>query len=344
MSDAGRTVSEGDSGIEPARPSSTPRAVLGGVLMGLANLVPGISGGTMILAIGLYDRFIDAVADVTRLRLRRESLLFLGAMATGLAAAVLLESGVAVRLVAEHRWAMYALFVGMTLGGAPELWRLARPHGAGVLAAVAAGFGAMALFAFGTGESALEPTIPVLLAVGAAGAASMILPGISGSYVLLILGMYDTVIGALSLSEVREPARDSLLIVGPVVIGAGLGIALLSNVLKALLKRFSARPTASCSGCCWDRSSVSIRSRRACTSSSRTNRRARPSRPSSWAVSRPAPSPRPSMDWTAQRSRRTRSAGVGATSRRSSARASRPGASSRPSLVCSRPWASSRSV
>ena len=91
MSDTGRTVSESDNGIGPARPSSTPRAVLGGVLMGLANLVPGISGGTMILAIGLYDRFIDAVADVTRLRLRRESLLFLGAMATGLAAAVLLR-------------------------------------------------------------------------------------------------------------------------------------------------------------------------------------------------------------------------------------------------------------
>lgn len=207
--------------------------------MGLANLVPGISGGTMILAIGLYDRFIDAVADVTRLRLRRESLLFLGAMAMGLAVAVLLGSGLAVRLVAEHRWAMYALFVGMTLGGAPELWRLARPHGVGVFAAVAIGFGLMALFAFGTGESALEPTIPVLLAVGAAGAASMILPGISGSYVLLILGMYDTVIGALSLSEVRESPKESLLIIGPVVLGAGLGIALLSNLLKALLHRYS---------------------------------------------------------------------------------------------------------
>ena len=207
--------------------------------MGLANLVPGISGGTMILAVGLYDRFIESVADVTRLRFRKPSIVFLGAMAIGLAAAVLLGSGVAVRLVVEHRWAMYALFVGMTLGGAPELWRMARPHGAGVLAAVVVGFGAMALFAFGAGESALEPTIPVLLAVGAAGAASMILPGISGSYVLLILGMYDTVIGALSLSEVRESPRESLMIVGPVVIGAGLGIALLSNVLKALLRRFS---------------------------------------------------------------------------------------------------------
>ena len=46
------------------------RSALGGVLMGLANLVPGISGGTMLLAVGIYPRFIDAVARVTRLRCR----------------------------------------------------------------------------------------------------------------------------------------------------------------------------------------------------------------------------------------------------------------------------------
>ncbi|MDP6385419.1 MAG: DUF368 domain-containing protein, partial [Planctomycetota bacterium] len=65
------------------------RSLAGGVLMGLANLVPGISGGTMILAIGLYDRFIGAVADVTRLRMRRDSLVFLGIVGLGLVAAVL---------------------------------------------------------------------------------------------------------------------------------------------------------------------------------------------------------------------------------------------------------------
>ena len=149
--------------------------------MGLANLVPGISGGTMILAIGLYDRFIDAVADVTRLRLRRQSSgmsCSSAAMAAGLAAAVLLGSGVAVRLVAEHRWAMYALFVGMTLGGAPELWRLARPHGAGVLAAVAAASVPWLCSHSAPASRALEPTIPVLLAGRRRrGAASMILPG-----------------------------------------------------------------------------------------------------------------------------------------------------------------------
>ena len=54
------------------------RSGVGGLLMGLANLVPGISGGTMLLAAGIYPRFIQAVADVTTLKLRRTSLLILG--------------------------------------------------------------------------------------------------------------------------------------------------------------------------------------------------------------------------------------------------------------------------
>lgn len=207
--------------------------------MGLANLVPGISGGTMILALGLYDRFIGAIADVTRFRLRRQNFVFLGALAIGLAAAVLLLSGVAVRLVAEHRWAMYALFIGMTLGGAPELFQRMKPVRLAGIVAFAVGLAAMIWFAFQSGKTQLEPNVPTLLGVGAAGASSMILPGISGSYVLLILGMYDTVIGALSISEVREAPMESLKIIGPVVVGAVAGIALLSNILKALLQRFS---------------------------------------------------------------------------------------------------------
>ena len=235
----GPTVTPSDSTDHTSEPVAVPRAFLGGVLMGLANLVPGISGGTMILAIGLYDRFIGAVADITRLRFRRETILFLGTMAVGLALAVLVFSGVAVRLVAEQRWVMYALFLGMTLGGAPELWKECRPMRLPSLLAILAGICAMAWFALQSGNTALEPTTATFLLVGAIGASSMILPGISGSYVLLILGMYDTVIGAVSVSELRESPGDSLAIIVPVGVGAVLGIALLSNVLKAVLRTFS---------------------------------------------------------------------------------------------------------
>jgi len=218
--------------------ASFGRTLIGGVLMGLANLVPGISGGTMILAIGLYDRFIAAVADVSRLRLSFASLRFLAIMAVGLAVSILSLSGVAVGLVNEHRWVMYSLFVGLTLGGVPELFTLCRPVRPATVVCVALGIGVMALLAWGLGTQ-LPATIPVLLLVGAAGASSMILPGVSGSYVLLILGMYDLVIGSLSASALREDFAGSLRIIGPVVAGAVLGIALLSNVLKFALNRYS---------------------------------------------------------------------------------------------------------
>ena len=213
------------------------RTLLGGVLMGLANLVPGISGGTMILAVGLYDRFIGAVADVTRLQFRTNSLLFLAILMVGVVGAIVSLSGVAVDLVSDHRWVMYSLFVGLTLGGAPQLVRLSRPLGPRVWIAALAGVGFMIAFALKLRGTDLPQTFPILIVVGAAAASSMILPGVSGSYVLLILGMYDLVIGHLSLGAWRADFAASAGVVVPVVIGAGLGIGLLSNMLRAFLAR-----------------------------------------------------------------------------------------------------------
>jgi hypothetical protein len=67
----------------------------------------------------------------------------------------------------------------------------------------------------------------------------MILPGISGSYILLILGLYDVVIGSVRPGELRADPLGSLGIVVPVGIGAVLGVAVLSNVLKVVLERFT---------------------------------------------------------------------------------------------------------
>ena len=215
------------------------RSFVGGVLMGLANLVPGVSGGTMILAVGLYDRFIGAIAELTTLRWSRALFLFLAALGFGLVVAILGGAGVAVRLVTQHTWIMYALFVGMALGGVPALARRSRPLlGANGIAA-ALGIGVMAWLAFRVGNSPLPQSLVTFALVGALAASSMILPGISGSYILLVFGMYDVVIGSLSSDALKSDLRESLAIIAPVVVGAALGIALLSNVLKALLERWS---------------------------------------------------------------------------------------------------------
>ena len=218
------------------------RVVLGGFLMGLANLVPGVSGGTMILAVGLYDRFIGAVAELSSLRWSRGMFVFLALVALGLGVALVGLAGPAVYLVGHHRWAMYALFVGMTLGGVPELRRLAfpagEPRGGGAVAALL-GFGAMAYLAWALAGTSLPQSTAVFLAMGAVAASSMILPGVSGSYILLIFGLYDAVVGSLSSSALREDLGASLAVIVPVGVGAAVGIAVLSNVLKVVLTRWS---------------------------------------------------------------------------------------------------------
>ena len=82
------------------------RSIFGGFLMGLANLVPGISGGTMLLASGIYPAFIDALADLTRFRFRVRSMIVIGAVVASAGIGILLLAGTLKELVVHQRWVM----------------------------------------------------------------------------------------------------------------------------------------------------------------------------------------------------------------------------------------------
>ncbi len=215
-----------------------PSVLAGGVLMGLANLVPGVSGGTMILALGLYDHFIGAVARLTRFKISWRLIVFFSIFGVGLIAALVGGAEVAVTLVAEQRWLMYSLFIGLTLGGVPELVQQCRPAKWTVFLGAAIGFGGMAALAFVLDSAPVPQNVVTFVLVGALAASSMILPGISGSTILLIFGFYEVVIGSLSSDALRADFAGSAMIVGPVAIGAAAGIALLSNILKFCLSRY----------------------------------------------------------------------------------------------------------
>lgn len=230
------------------------RGAIGGLLMGLANLVPGISGGTMLLAAGVYPAFIAGIAEVTTFRFRARSLVVLASVAGSAALAILLLAGAMKALVVEQRWLMYSLFIGLTLGGVPLVWRLARPATPAVFGGAAVAFVAMlAMFFAGEGRSSGEPDTLLLIVSGLAGASAMILPGVSGGYLLLLLGQYETILGAID--QIKQgllgagsggPDLGLVLtasgVVIPVGVGVVIGIAGVSNLVKWLLDRF-AKPT-----------------------------------------------------------------------------------------------------
>jgi len=246
-------MSESPDALDMPVPALVARGMLGGVLMGLANLVPGISGGTMLLAAGVYPQFIGGIAEVTTLRFRPRTLALLGAVTVAQLLAIGLLAGLVKGLVVDHRWVMYSLFIGLTLGGVPILrGMIGRPSRDVVVGAVL-GFlgmvGVALLQSQGVVGGGGEASWPYLAFAGVLGASAMILPGVSGGYLLLVLGVYVPVLSAID--EVKQGLRAldvvSLVepvgsVVLPVGVGVILGIAGVSHLLKWLLARFE-RPT-----------------------------------------------------------------------------------------------------
>ncbi|PYG01957.1 putative membrane protein [Georgenia satyanarayanai] len=215
--------------------------------MGSADIVPGVSGGTVALVLGIYERLVHTISTAssslgslargdlreTGRRLAAVPWVWVLALLAGIGAAVLLLSGPLEQLLAEQPQAMAGLFLGLITGAVVVSWHLLRrptPQLAG--AAAVAG---LAFFLFlglqdtthaaGT-EAVTRPWWAFFLA-GAVAICAMILPGISGSFILVLLGMYTEVLGA-----VNERQLGLLLVF---LVGCGLGLAAFSSVLTWLL-------------------------------------------------------------------------------------------------------------
>jgi len=220
-------------------------------MMGLANLVPGISGGTMLLAAGVYPQFIQAIAEVTTLKFRRSSLIVLASVVAAAGLAIVSLAGPVKSLVVDHRWIAYSLFIGLTLGGVPIVWALLPKRTPAVWTGAAVGFAAMAGLALvqgagaGTSAGPTQAGFVMMFFAGIAGASAMILPGISGGYLLLVLGVYVPILAGIDAVKVGLKAGDFgalqaplIDVVIPVGLGVVIGVVAVSNVLKWLLSKF----------------------------------------------------------------------------------------------------------
>lgn len=213
----------------------------------------------MILVTGLYDEFIAGIADVTRLRFTKRNVLFLAILLAAAGIAIVAMAGTLGRAVALHRSAMYSLFIGLTLGGAPLLVRMIRGFNRRSIAGVVVGLGLMVAVALtaqspgdrealrasvAEGRFVIEPNYPRDLAAGALGMSAMVLPGISGAYMLLILDRYETILAAIAQAKdfvfatpKRGDSTAGLHVLIPVAVGSLISLVLVSNVLRWLLRR-----------------------------------------------------------------------------------------------------------
>ena len=225
--------------------------VVRGALMGIAEVIPGVSGGTVALIVGVYQTLINAIADaVSSMRqlvglgagkasARAASATFRGLpwrilipLAIGMAIALVLGAKFIEPLLEEHPVQTRALFFGLVLAGAyvpanmvirtaPGAWR-----GTDLVAAAAA---AVFLFVL-TGlppAKITDPTPIVIVLAAAVAICALVLPGVSGSFLLLSIGLYEATISAVNDRNVGYLALFGF--------GAVLGLASFVTLLKWLL-------------------------------------------------------------------------------------------------------------
>ena len=211
-----------------------------GLIFGTANVIPGVSGGTMLVVFGIFDRLTDAISGIKKIF---KNFPFLLTFALGAGAGILVSAKVISQMFVSFGVQTNMFFIGLILGGIPLIYRLGtaekKPKPLCILPFVIA-------MAFVIGLAVLEKLnifsltaetvegfdfVFSLKMVGSAAlaAVTMIIPGISGSFVMMLLGVYETIIGALS--------SFNFYVIIPFAIGAVVGIVVGAKLISMLIAK-----------------------------------------------------------------------------------------------------------
>lgn len=209
-----------------------------GFSMGLADLVPGVSGGTVALLYGIYDELLYSVrqATGTALRLLLKGKIkdafgvipfkFLVPLGLGMLTAILGLVHVITYLLEKHPVMVWSLFFGLVVGAAYVVYRRVEGWNTNRYVLLMVGF-VLTYLIVGLPSLEVASSPSVMFLTGAIAICAMILPGISGSLIMVILGQYKNVIDAVA-------NRDIVLLLS-FGLGAALGLALFARFLSWLL-------------------------------------------------------------------------------------------------------------
>lgn len=218
--------------------------ILKGFALGIANVIPGVSGGTIAVILGIYEKLIDILSNLkTKLKENFKYLLFL---AIGLILAIGLFSNAVTFCLKNYPFATILFFIGFIIGGMPPLLNKVKSKIdiKSVICFIIA-FTVVMLMAFITPDTMNKSldiinikTLIILFLIGVLGAASMVLPGISGSFVLMLIGYYEPIMNSISEFTKLNNLTHNILILAMFGLGVLFGIIFMAKLIKILLEKY----------------------------------------------------------------------------------------------------------
>ena len=227
--------------------------VIKGFIMGIANIIPGVSGGTLALILGIYEEFIGAISHL--FSNLKKNICFLIPIAIGMVLAILSLSHVIDYSYKHFPIPTCLFFVGLVLGGIPML--LNKVKGKKETKKISSYIIFLLTFAlvivmacsdliFGEGLKVSFNNMNLisyilLFLVGVVAAATMVIPGVSGSLVLMLLGYYYPVIAVIKEFTKFKNLGENIIILGIFGIGILVGIVLISKLIEFLFKKYEVK-------------------------------------------------------------------------------------------------------
>lgn len=229
--------------------------IIKGVMIGIANIIPGVSGGTMAVSLGIYDRLIGAVSGL--FKEFKKNIAFLIPIIIGCGIGIVGFTYAIEYLLDKHTFVTCMAFVGLILGGLPAIifsMKSKMTSGGigvfGILAFVIAFVisGGMPLLKESKDALNVIAVTPVnmviLFILGVVASATMVIPGVSGSMMLMIFGYYYAIINTIKtfLDNLRAfdlmRMKDGILLLAPFGIGVILGIFLIAKLITFLFEKY----------------------------------------------------------------------------------------------------------
>lgn len=228
--------------------------IIGGIAVGIANIIPGVSGGTFIVLLGLFDQLMESISNIFNLKIKlknkKNDAIFIAQFLLGAAIGLIGFAKILEVLFVKFEVQTLYWFIGLILLSVPMLKRKEMNGERINWLFLAIGLLLIAgLSYFSPGESGnivpLEELVSknmnlgfclTLVGIGAIGGASMMFPGVSGSMVLLVLGYYHLFKGYVAHVTSFEPMILIALIF--IAIGVGLGIITSAMITNYLLKHY----------------------------------------------------------------------------------------------------------
>lgn len=225
--------------------------ILKGMVIGIANIIPGVSGGTMMVAMGIYDKLIHCITHL--FSEFKKNVLFLLPIVIGMGIAIIASSFGLEYLFNNFPIQTNMLFIGLIIGGLPAIWKNVKGNRVKVGHIIAG----LIFFALVVGMAVMGETegnaadlsfglvnVLKLLGVGVIASATMVIPGVSGSMVLLLIGYYNPILTAINdfiralVDFDMQGILQGIGVLAPFGIGVVVGMFAIAKMIEIIFEKF----------------------------------------------------------------------------------------------------------